>query len=193
MLILPPNSKFYVKLSLLLSSLMHCIVIFLPTKKINIPNKNLTQSVFIFHQENLSSMAISSQFQDFSDQPSVNMESEPNVESSFPLGLMNTVLPAPLPTESEYDNPAILLNNIEPFDLVYSPDETDFNKPLIVIKLWISALGQITKLEIIENQMDEETTKKLTAQIGSQIFYPAMKDGKGVASIKTYYIASEFK
>ena len=186
------NSKKYLHLSIIWSLIFHIIFIFFigntghkPSIKLN---NEIIQTVYTYKASN--NIEISSQFHDYSDEVDIRNSSDIDnktgiFETPFSFASM------PVSAEKEDEKPAVSLSKNDPFDFEFYPENIDISKPLITIKLWIDATGLVTKTEILQTQIDEYTTKKMAAKVGSQQFYPAIKDGKGIASTKIYSIGKE--
>lgn len=56
--------------------------------------------------------------------------------------------------------------------------------------LVIDETGVVSKVEINRSMLDEAHTQRLAAQLGALHFYPAMKDGRGVASYKQIQLST---
>lgn len=189
----PYYSNKYFRLSITWSLICHILLIFFISNKSSLPSPKagtLTISVqSVYVSNGINKIEISSEFQDFSDEISTDANSDFNNNSGI-LDMPFSFASMPVTIENDYDKPAVLLSKNDLTDLELFSEKIDASKPLITIKLWIDKTGLVTKTEVLDTQLDELNTKKMAAQLGSQQFYPALKDGKGIASTKIYEIGS---
>lgn len=187
----PYYSKKYLQLALIWSFIVHVLLIFFTGSTPGNSSKVNTSP-------SIQTVVLESKVAAPPVQPEVALELPPdsnvqqeNQDQPLANETGSGLIPSPVamekpPEPTKYDTPAIALNPPPAMDIDDLPEKIDYDKPLIAIKIWIDATGLVRKTEIVSTQLDEFTSKKMAVEIGSQVFTPAIKDGKGVPSTKIY-------